>query len=100
MVFELHYNTILDFKKVCPNLRTIYILPENIEIAKEKTKERHLEHSTEVKRILEIDEHYNKIKNDENLRNQFDYFVYNNYDKRSEEDVINMVNKMLKEENK
>ena len=35
-VFELHYNTIYDFKKVCPHLITIYIFPTDIEIAKEE----------------------------------------------------------------
>ena len=32
IVFELHYNTIYDFKKICPNLCSIYIMPNNIEI--------------------------------------------------------------------
>ena len=33
-VFELHYDTIYDFKKICPHLCVIYILPKDIEVAK------------------------------------------------------------------
>ena len=94
-VFELHYNTIFDFKKICPHLRTIYLLPKDIEIAKEKTKERHLDPETEKKRLLEIDEHYNEIMSNKSLRNMFDYIIYNNYDKKSEENLIKLVKKML-----
>ena len=41
-VFEMHYDTIYDFKKICPNICAIYILPKNIEIAKEMTRQRNL----------------------------------------------------------
>lgn len=94
-VFELHYNTIFDLKKICPNLRSIYIFPKNIEMAKEQTKKRHLNYRVEKDRLLEIDEHYNKILSDENLRNQFDYIFYNNYDKESEDKLIELVKKLL-----
>ena len=47
------------------------------------------------KRLLEIDEHYNKITSDENLRKKFDYIVYNNYDKESEDAIIELVKKVL-----
>ena len=96
-VFELHYNTILDFKKICPEMCSIYLMPKDIEIAKEKTRQRHLNPEVEQKRILELEEHYKKITEDIALRNMFDYVLYNNYDKESEEAVINLVNKMLKE---
>lgn len=97
MVFELHYSTIFDFKKVCPNLRTIYIFPTDIEMAKEKTRQRNLKPIVEEKRLLEIDEHYNKITTDKNLQSQFDYFIYNNYDKESEQKLFDLVTKILKE---
>ena len=99
-VFELHYDTIFDFKKVCPQLCTIYILPTNIEIAKNKTRERHLDSKVEKDRLLEIDEHYKRIKEDENLRNMFSYILYNNYDKSSKEEIINLVRKLMLEENR
>lgn len=96
-IFELHYSTIYDFKKVNPNLRTIYLMPKDINIAKQKLMQRKLNPETEKKRLLEIDEHYNKITTDKSLLNMFDYIMYNNYDKKSEDEIINLV-KSLKEE--
>lgn len=99
-VFELHYDTIFDFKKVCLYLCTIYILPTDLEIAKDKTRDRHLSLTVEKDRLLEIDEHYRRITTDENLRNMFDYILYNNYDKTSENEIINLVKKLMLEENR
>ena len=72
----MHYTTIYDWKKVRPDLKTIYIMPTDLELAKEQTKKRNLSKEKEIERLDEIDEHYNNIMNDENLRNQFDYFFY------------------------
>lgn len=94
MVFELHYETIYDFNKICPDMYSIYLMPKDIEIAKEKTRQRHLTPEMERKRILEIEEHYKRIITDKNLRNMFDYFIYNNYDKESEEVVVKLVKKI------
>ena len=96
MIFEMHYTTIYDWKKVRPDIKTIYILPNNIDYAKEKTKQRNLSREKEKERLAEIDEHYNRIMSDENLRNQFDYIVYNNYDKESEERILKLVDEMIK----
>lgn len=97
-VFELHYSTIFDLKKICPDMIAIYIFPENINMAKEETIKRHLKPEVENQRLLEIDEHYNKIMTDKNLRNQFDYFIYNSYNKRSENEMLKLVEKILYEE--
>lgn len=94
-VFELHYSTIFDFRNICPNLTSIYILPQDIEMAKEQTRKRHLKPNVEKNRLLEIDEHYNSFMADASLRKQFDYIVYNNYDKESENQIINIVKKLL-----
>lgn len=94
MVFEVHYDTIYDFKKVCPHMKVLYLFPKDIEIAKEKTRARNLESEVEKKRLLEIDEHYKRITTDENLKNMFDYILYNNYDKESEESIIQFVKKI------
>ena len=94
-VFELHYSTIFNFRNICPNLTSIYILPQDIEMAKEQTKKRHLKPNVEKNRLLEIDEHYNSFMADANLRKQFDYIVYNNYDKESENQIINIIKKLL-----
>lgn len=95
MVFEMHYTTINDWKKVRPDIKTIYILPKNIETAKEKTRSRNLSTEKETERLKEIDEHYNKILTDSNLRNMFDYIIYNNYDKNSENEILELVQKIL-----
>lgn len=99
MVFEVHYDTIYDFKKVCPNMKVLYLFPQDIEIAKEKTIERHLSPNVEEKRLLEIDEHYERIKTDDNLRSMFDYIQYNNYDQESEDRIIDFIKKVMTEEN-
>lgn len=95
-VFELHYSEIYDFKKVCPDLCAIYLLPKNLEVAKEKLKSRHLNQEVEKARLLEIDEHYKKITKNKELIKMFDYVLYNNYDNESEENVIKLVNEIIK----
>ena len=97
MVFEMHYTTIEDWKKVRPDIKTIYILPQDLEAAKEQTRKRNLSKEKEEERIKEIDEHYNRITTDNNLRNMFDYIVYNNYDETSEKQIMELVRKMLNE---
>ena len=95
MVFEMHYTTIYDWKKVCPDIKTIYILPTDINLAKEKTKERNLSPEKEEERIKELEEHYNRIMTDEELKKQFDYIVYNNYDKDSLDKILSLVKSMM-----
>ena len=70
-------------------------MPNNIKIPKEQIKKRHLDPDTEKKRLLEIDEHYNNILSNENLRNQFNYFFKNNYDKESENKFINLIKELI-----
>lgn len=94
MVFEMHYSCIEDFKRICPDLKVIYLLPKNIEICISKVKERNLEPDVEKSRILEIKEHYNKIMSDEKLRSMFDYIVYNNYDKETDNKILNIVKRI------
>lgn len=98
VVSEFHYSTITDFKKVCPHLKTIYLLPRDINVAKEMLCQRHLDSAMQKARLDEIDEHYNRIMSDKNLLNMFDYVLYNNYDVESENQVINLVKKLLKED--
>ena len=51
MVFEMHYTMIDDWKKIKPDIKTIYILPKNIEIPKKKARERNLSKEKEIERI-------------------------------------------------
>lgn len=98
MVFEMHYTTIYDWKKVIPDIKTIYIFPKDINMAKKKIIERDLPKEKERERILEVEEHYNKMMTNKDLREMFDYIVYNEYNKKSEKEIINLVKKMLNDE--
>lgn len=95
MVFEMHYTMIDDWKKIKPDIKTIYILPQNLNIPKMKAKERNLSKEKEIERINEIDEQYSKFMNDKNFQSKFDYIIYNNYDKKSEEQLLNLVRNLL-----
>ena len=98
MVFEMHYTTIDDWKKVRPDIKTIYIFPNDLEKAKEQTRLRNLEKTKEEKRINEIEEQYYKVMQDKEFQNKFDYIFFNNYDKESEDKLIELVEMMLKKE--
>jgi guanylate kinase len=98
-VFEMHYTTIYDWKKIRPDIKTIYILPKSLELAKIQTKKRNLSAEKEQERLNEIDEHYNNFTKDVDLQKQFDYIVYNNYDEESKEKILDLVKKLLKEDN-
>ena len=95
MVFEMHYTMIDDWKKIKPDIKTIYILPKNIEIPKKKARERNLSKEKEIERINEIDEQYNMFINDINFQNKFDYILYNNYDEESKQQLLNLVKNIL-----
>lgn len=97
-VFEMHYQCIYDFKRICPDIKTIYLLPENLEMARQKLRERNLKPEVEKQRIQEIDEHYNRYMTDENLRKQFDFVVINSYNEKSKNEVIELVKRELKKE--
>ena len=87
-----------DFKKICPHLGTIYIFPKDIEMAKEMTRRRHLAPNVENARLAEIDQHFQRITTDDNLRDMFDYVLYNNYDNESKDILIRLVRKLMSEE--
>lgn len=93
-IMEMHYTTIDDWKRVKPDIKTIYILPNDINTAIQKTKERNLSPEKELERIKEIKEQYNRFLNDEELRQKFNYCIYNNYDKKSEEQILELIKKI------
>ena len=82
--------------KIKPDIKIIYILPQDLNIPKQKAKERNLSKEKEIERINEIDEQYNKFMNDKIFQSKFDYILYNNYDKKSEEQLLNLVKSLLK----
>lgn len=97
-VFEMHYWTMRDFKKICPNLKAIYLFPKDVNIAKEMLRKRNLKPEVEENRLKEIDEHLARVTDDKELLGLFDYVLYNNYDEESEKQVIDVVKKMIEEE--
>ena len=99
MIFEMHYTTIDDWKNIRDDIKTIYIFPSNLELAKQKTRERNLSKEKEIERIAELEEHYNTVMNSEELQQKFDYIVYNNYDEKSKDEILELV-KNLKEGSK
>ena len=90
-IVELHYSTIYQLKKEGKNTFSIYMIPKNIELAKQKLKERNLPKEVERLRLEEIEEHINNFQNDEYLRNQFDYIFYNDYTEKSIQKIIELL---------
>ena len=91
----MHYEWIKEFKKKAENVYSIYIVPTNIEEAIIQLKKRNLPQEIEEKRLKEIEEHILKIKNNHELKNQFDITFYNDYTKKSDEDMIKILNKIM-----
>ena len=95
VVFEMHYTMIDDWKKIKPDIKTIYILPKDINIPKEMTKKRNLSKEKEEERLREIDEQYYNFINNETWKEKFDFVFYNNYDDESEIELINLVKSIM-----
>ena len=99
-IVELHYATIYQLKREIKHTFSIYIIPENLEIAKQKLKERKLSQDIEQKRLTEIAEHIKNFNSNADLRNQFDYIFYNDYTEKSVEKLVNVIkNKLLESKN-
>ena len=56
---------------------------------------RNLSKEKEIERINEIDEQYNRFMNDKVFQSKFDYILYNNYDKKSEEQLLNLIRNLI-----
>ena len=78
-------------------IKTIYIFPQDLEMAKQKVQEREMSIPKLKERISEMTKQYNEVCKDKNLQAMFDYIVYNNYDKESEKEITEIVKTMLNE---
>ena len=96
IVFEFHYSELENLKKVCPNVKSLYLLPKDINIARQKLLERHMDTKLEEARMQDLNEHYEKVTNDKKLLDMFDHVVYNNYDEESDREVLNIVRELVK----
>ena len=95
MIFEMHYTTIDDWKKVREDIVAIYILPIDLDQAKEQTLKRGLSKEKEEERLREIDLQYNYFVKDKSLQDKFDYVFYNNFDEESENKLIELVKEIM-----
>lgn len=96
-VFEMHYTTIKDWKRITPDIITIYLLPKDIEMAIGKLKQRGMSKEKEEARIQELQEQYHHFMEDKELQEQFDYIIYNDYDEASKQKIIQLVKKLMEE---
>ena len=90
-VVELHYPIIYQLKKEVKNTFSIYMIPKDVEIAKQKLKERNLPKDIEKDRLNEIEEHIKNFNSNADLRNQFDYIFYNDYTEKSVDKLIEVI---------
>ena len=99
-VIELHYPIIYQLKREVKNTFSIYMIPKDVKIAKQKLKERNLPENIEKDRLKEIEEHIKNFNSNTDLRNQFDYIFYNDYTEKSVEKLVNVIkNKLLESKN-
>lgn len=90
-VVELHYYMIQKLKQEVKNTFSIYLIPKNIEIAKQKLKERNLPKKIENLRLKEIEEHIKEFRTNKKLREEFDYICYNDYTENTTNKILELV---------
>ena len=95
-VFEMHYTHIDGWKKIKPDMISIYILPTNIEDAIKNIKQRNLSKDKEDERIKEVYEQYNNFIKNKKLQEKFDYIVYNNFNNDSKNKLMNLIERIVK----
>lgn len=90
-VMELHYSTIYEFKKQVNDVFAIYLIPYDIKRARQSIKERDLPPNIEDDRLREVDEHIKNYSQNEDLRKQFDYVIYNDYTEKTVNKIIDLL---------
>ena len=94
-VTEVHYDTIYEFKKNASKVFSIYVIPYDIERAKQELRKRGLSKEIEEDRLQEIDEHIKEYYTNKDLRNQFDYVFINDYTEASKEKLLQVLKKQI-----
>lgn len=94
-IVELHYKIIYKLKEEVDKVFSIYIIPKNIEIAKQNLKNRNLEKTQEDLRLKEIEEQAKEFENNKELQGQFDYILKNKYDEDSIEKLIEIIKERM-----
>lgn len=96
-VTEVHYSTIYEFKRNAKDVFSIYIIPYDVERAKNELRKRGLPPKKEAQRLQEIDEHIIEYKQNKNLREQFDYVFKNDYTEESKNKLLQVIRNVLKD---
>ena len=91
----MHYTHIDGWKKIKPDMISIYILPTNIEDAIKNIKQRNLSKDKEDERIKEVYEQYNNFINDEKLQAKYDYIMYNDFNDDSINKLMNLIERII-----
>lgn len=99
-VVELHYSTIYQLKHEVKNVFSVYMIPKDVEIAKQKLIERKLPEKIEKERLAEIEEHIKIFNSDKKLRKQFDYIFYNDYTEKSVNELVKIIRDICKKQHK
>ena len=92
-VTEVHYDTIYEFKKNAKNVFSIYMIPKDLERAKQELRKRNLSKETEQKRLKEIDEHIKEYEQNKDLQKQFDYVFINDYTEKAKNELLKIIEK-------
>ena len=71
-------------------------MPNDINVALEQVKKRNLTLEKENERIKETEEQYKNFMSDKKLQDMFDYIIYNNYDEKSEYELIKLIASKMK----
>lgn len=96
-VTEVHYNTIYELKKNAKNVYSIYMMPKDLERAKQELRNRKLDKDVEIERLKEIDEHIKEYKNNKELQKQFDCVFINDYSEKAKKDLLEIIERRLKQ---
>ena len=71
-------------------------MPNDINVALEQVKKRNLTPEKENERIKETEEQYKNFMSNKKLQDMFDYIIYNNYDEKSEYELIKLIASKMK----
>lgn len=96
-ITELHYDTIEEFKKVAKNVISIYVKPKRIKLAIKQLKLRGLPSVVEKNRIKEIKQQILEFEKNKELKEMFDYIIYNDYTEKTIENVINLIKGLIEQ---
>ena len=80
-----------EFKKQVNDVFAIYLIPYDIKRARQSIKERDLPPNIEDDRLREVDEHIKNYSQNEDLRKQFDYVIYNDYTEKTVNKIIDLL---------